>query len=1058
MRRLILLIVSVSGCHDLTLPQPPGPGTLQGRLVYQLPGQRALLPAAGGTAELLGSSLTAKADSDGRFVLGGLTVKEGSVLVRFDAEGDGRFERQRVLDLRELKAGAGRDVALGEVVLNRNARAGGKVRRGDRQTTGGHGGIFVFVPELSFQTLSGDNGDWVLEDLPEGTLPVAFFTQGYAAEELAVTLTPGSTEKLRDVELVPAANTDAASAAGIVTEATTGAALADVSVHAARIGAPLTASSNAQGEFTFAGLIPGVYQLAFEKAGFETTVLRSVLLTPGPNELPSVSLREGSSVPFDFSADGGSSADGGLDAGAACEGLCSAGFVCASSGACRSPGCEGQSCAWCSMGQCLNPQCGSGPACLPGEVCDNGTCVAVDCVGVACPGGRCVTGGSCLPSRCSTTNCAPGLVCAVGDCVHPRCVGKTCGAGTLCAAGACLPTSGLINPCGAGFVRRDGRCVEAVCEGASCPAGASCRAGACVAEGLFAAGIVGPQGDLNSWESVLAANVNGTWQRLNLDPLPKVRQLAFSIDGSWIFVVGEDDTLRRSQDGVRWQTSWSGTTSSGGAMKSLAVFPDGSLYAAMWGSGTALTRVIKSTDNGGSWSTVTTPIGNFNGYPDVYSVAPPDLFTWFNFSQNARGLQRFDGGILIFGFASPPRLVFDPNGFGPTLLAETSLFFLDAGISGPVSTGIGSVVYSEAPRTFIWAASTQAVWKSPDHGVSWGSRSTAFPLALELTSLVQGVDGTLYAGNRKATPSLLSSTDDGDTWLPAAPELPTIAALSDGYATWAPDASYGFLSSVIPTVPNGFFYQRPSGGPVTSTIEPRWSVDGGVTIDAQGSTWNMRAVLALRVSALGSRSCSVGALRCGGACVDVAADALHCGRCGNVCPGASCVGGTCQTVPQLAALSGCADGTREGLVDLELNPALAACAGTWAGDLTAPGAEALCAAGWHLCRDDDTAPRAVSYSAATGFPGCFAMRASTDDGDGCEPLDCTVANRDDIAGMGGDCAQLSGVSRAPSTVTTVGGCLADKGIIDSQCCSVSVAAPPGCPQRGESGVLCCRGP
>jgi hypothetical protein len=115
------------------------------------------------------------------------------------------------------------------------------------------------------------------------------------------------------------------------------------------------------------------------------------------------------------------------------------------------------------------------------------------------------------------------------------------------------------------------------------------------------------------------------------------------------------------------------------------------------------------------------------------------------------------------------------------------------------------------------------------------------------------------------------------------------------------------------------------------------------------------------------------------------------------------------------------------------------------------GAAALCASGWHVCAHDDAPPRAVTAQQATGFPGCYAMRASTDDGDGCEPLDCADPNRDDIAGMGAGCAGLSGVLNQGL------GCFSTPGVSNAQCCTISTSSP-GCPQRGESGVLCCRDP
>ncbi len=1055
----VLFTTLTSGCFDLQLPGPPGPGSVQGRLVYQLPGQRLLLPASGATVELLASSLTTQSNEDGRFVLGGLHRSDGVLLVRFDLEGDGRFERQLALDLRRLRAGPGLDVALGEIVLNRNASARGTVRRGDLSGPGGHGGISIFVPELGFQTLSGDNGDWLLEELPEGGLPIAFFAPGYEPQSLELTSTSGNLGQLPDVTLERALTTGAASATGVVSELS-GELLEGVTVRAAGVGPERTTTSDAQGEITFSALPPGVYSFAYEKTGFETAAVLSVLLVPGANPLREIALSPGTSQPFLFEfPDAGplEPVDGGM---AACQGQCGTGFSCTDSGACRASGCENQSCALCSNGRCLTEQCTSGPTCRPGEVCEGGACVPFECAGQTCPGGRCVAGGGCLPSTCPNVSCAPGLVCQAGGCIHPRCVGKVCATGTLCAQGSCLPTSGVIDRCGPLFVRRDGRCVEAVCQGAACAPGASCRSGTCVAEGLFVAGIVGPRADLNQYESLLAANVNGAWTRLNVTALPKVRQLAVSLDGSWLFAVGEDDSLRRSQDGVTWQTVWSGTAVSGGLMKAIAVFPNGDLYAAVNGAyQSGLTRVIASTDDGASWSTVAGPVGGFNGTPDLTSIAPPGLMSFFNPNQSApsRAVQSFDGGVFMDNLGTPGKLLFDPTDFGPTFVAETNLRFLDGGVAGPVSTGLGAIVYAEAPRTFIWAASSQAIWKSPDHGVSWGSRSTATPLALDLTSLVQGVDGTLYAGNRKATPSLLASVDDGDTWLPAAAELTRNPALSDRYDTWQPDASYGYQSTVIPTVPNGLFYER---GPGTSrtTVEPNWAIDGGVTTDPEGLPWRALPVLSLRVSAMVSRSCSVGELRCAGACVDVIADVANCGACGNACPGpAACVRGACESLAQVASLAGCADGTREGFVDLETSPSIAACAGNFTGELTGSGPDALCAAGWHVCRHDDPVALAVSYLAATGFPGCFAMRASTDDGDGCEPLDCSDSTRDDIAGMGAGCAQLSGVSRVPASVPTVGGCLADQGIIDTQCCAIALAGA-GCPQRGESGVLCCQGP
>lgn len=144
--------------------------------------------------------------------------------------------------------------------------------------------------------------------------------------------------------------------------------------------------------------------------------------------------------------------------------------------------------------------------------------------------------------------------------------------------------------------------------------------------------------------------------------------------------------------------------------------------------------------------------------------------------------------------------------------------------------------------------------------------------------------------------------------------------------------------------------------------------------------------------------------------------------------------------------AGCADGTREGLVDPVAFPAIAACGGSWSGDVG--GAGALCAAGWHVCRGDEGAVGAVTYAAATAFAGCFAIDAAQDNFI-CRP-DCsaqvaagidTAANID-LAGVGASCAfQFPGA----------GGCLADGRIDLSENTGTGCDFSPGV----TTGVVCC---
>jgi YVTN family beta-propeller protein/cysteine-rich repeat protein len=142
---------------------------------------------------------------------------------------------------------------------------------------------------------------------------------------------------------------------------------------------------------------------------------------------------------------------------------------------------------------------------------------------------------------------------------------------------------------------------------------------------------------------------------------------------------------------------------------------------------------------------------------------------------------------------------------------------------------------------------------------------------------------------------------------------------------------------------------------------------------------------------------------------------------------------------------GCADGTREGLVDAETFPNVAACAGSWSGDVT--NGSVLCEEGWHVCNPDD-APvlQTVSYQAANAFAGCFAYDAA-DDNNQCLPCAGTLA-ADDMAGMGQGCGYHA---------QGAGSCISG-GRIDTVCCG-DYASGTACQFKPglTTGAVCCKG-
>jgi hypothetical protein len=145
---------------------------------------------------------------------------------------------------------------------------------------------------------------------------------------------------------------------------------------------------------------------------------------------------------------------------------------------------------------------------------------------------------------------------------------------------------------------------------------------------------------------------------------------------------------------------------------------------------------------------------------------------------------------------------------------------------------------------------------------------------------------------------------------------------------------------------------------------------------------------------------------------------------------------------------GCADGTREGLLDAVTFPDVAACSGAWVGDVS--NAVALCAGGWRPCVGGDLALSRIAYTDATAFGGCYAMNAAQDD-EKCHPGSCTdsvnngvdSAKDIDMGAVGGDCKWKFATHKS---------CL-KSGRIDA-----SENSGTGCNwYAGLSGVLCCRG-
>lgn len=317
----IVALMVLVGCRDLAVPPAPGPGSVQGTLVYYRPGRAAPQVAVGARVSLRNSSVTAVANSQGNFRLEPVTQPTGTLQLAFDLDGDGVDDRQRTMELEEIGTGPGKDIVLGTVTLGLNATVVGRARRGDLGASlSGHAATSVVIPEAPYATTTADDGSFLLPDLPEGELRIAFVRTGYEVAVQTFTARAGEEVNLAPVVLQPLTGVPSSGRiVGRVLNAL-GSPLSSAKVSVAISGATVSETTvDADGRFAFASLGSGLYDLAVQNAGYTTLVVRNVIRAEGDTDVGDLLLGEGTSTLPDFTPlaglDGGTVIivpDGGL--------------------------------------------------------------------------------------------------------------------------------------------------------------------------------------------------------------------------------------------------------------------------------------------------------------------------------------------------------------------------------------------------------------------------------------------------------------------------------------------------------------------------------------------------------------------------------------------------------------------------------------------------------------------------------------------------------------------------------------------------------------------------
>jgi hypothetical protein len=314
------LCLLLAGCtFDLDVPPRRGPAVINGIVVVAVPGKTTLSPVENAVVELSGTGKSTLTNAQGFFELSDFDATRTLLGIKLDSDKDGTPERQKTIDLKAFGLKPGHDLALGEVVLGRNASVTGKVLRGDRPTVRtGHGGSTVFVPEAPFATTTADDGSFTLNDLPEGPCVIAYFRPGFEVVSQNVELRSG--EELKVSERALAVSNVVAAKGSLKGRLTPdGAGAAQVTLLSG--GQPVAATApDTAGAFEFQNLDPGLYDLTAVRPGSVSLVLRNVFVSSGSNQLAEFALAPGQSVIPDAGAlvpmlDGGFMSDGGLDPG-----------------------------------------------------------------------------------------------------------------------------------------------------------------------------------------------------------------------------------------------------------------------------------------------------------------------------------------------------------------------------------------------------------------------------------------------------------------------------------------------------------------------------------------------------------------------------------------------------------------------------------------------------------------------------------------------------------------------------------------------------------------------
>ncbi|RMG13633.1 MAG: hypothetical protein D6729_14655, partial [Deltaproteobacteria bacterium] len=247
---------------DLELSPVPPSVTVSGRVVSSADAS----PIAGATVSLddgAGAFHSAVSDATGGFTLEGVPPNSSWVL-KASAEGFALHSEMLSVQAADI---SGLEIRLDPLAPTYHV-TGSVVRASDSAPLPG---AVVAIDALDLSTLTGEDGTFVLEPVPDGTYTVQAGASGYASSTATVTVAGGDAS----VDFVLTSAGGSFTVEGVVTDAESGTAIEGAGITLSG-AVEYAGSSGPDGAFRLVGVASGSYRLAASASGYRPTTVEGV--------------------------------------------------------------------------------------------------------------------------------------------------------------------------------------------------------------------------------------------------------------------------------------------------------------------------------------------------------------------------------------------------------------------------------------------------------------------------------------------------------------------------------------------------------------------------------------------------------------------------------------------------------------------------------------------------------------------------------------------------------------------------------------------------------------